>query len=50
MNNKTNLKISLAINFIIAILVTVSSIIMFTGFKFMHGTEIVLESTKLRNA
>lgn len=47
MNNKTKLKISLAINFITVILVVISSIIMFTGFKFMHGTEIVLESTKL---
>lgn len=48
--NKTNIKISLATNFIIVVLVVISSIIMFTGFKFMHGTEIVLESTKLRNA
>ena len=47
MNNKTKLKISLAINFIVFVLVVISSIIMFTGFKFMHGTEIILESTKL---
>ena len=47
MNNKNKLKISLAINFIVFVLVVISSIIMFTGFKFMHGTEIVLESTKL---
>ena len=50
MNKKKCLKISLTINFIIVILVIMSSIIMFTGFKFMHGTEVVLESTKLRNA
>ena len=45
--NKTNIKISLTMNFIIVVLVVVSSIIMFTGFKFMHGTEIILQSTKL---
>ena len=41
------LKVSLILNLIIIALVLVASIMMFTGFKFMHGTEIVLESTKL---
>ena len=45
--NKTNIKISLSINFIVVVLVLISCIIMFTGFKFMHGTEIILDSTKL---
>ena len=35
------------LNLIIFILTIVASIIMFTGFKFMHGPEIVLETTKL---
>ena len=40
-------KVSLIINIIIFILTLIASIIMFTGFKFMHGVEPVLESTKL---
>ena len=47
LKNKTNIKISLAINICIFIFTILASIIMFTGFKFMHGTDIVLESTKL---
>ena len=45
--NKKKIKISIAINILIFILTTIASIIMFTGFKFMHGKDIVLESTKL---
>lgn len=41
------IKISLGINIITFVLVVVASIIMFTGFKFMHGYEIILESTKV---
>lgn len=42
-----NIKISLIINIIIIILTIIASIIMFTGFKFMHGYETVLESTRI---
>ena len=38
---------SLFINIIIFLLVVIASIIMFTGFRFMFGHEIALESTKL---
>lgn len=40
------LKISMIINSIIFILTIIASLIMITGFKFMTGTEPVLESTK----
>ena len=46
-DKKINIIISLAINICIFIFTILASIIMFTGFKFMHGTDIVLESTKL---
>ena len=45
-NNK-KIRISLIINFIIFLLTTIATIMMFTGFKFMHGPEPILESTKL---
>ena len=45
--NSNKIKISLGINIIIIILVIVASVMMFTGFRFMQGAEIVLESTKL---
>lgn len=45
MNKKD--KISVIINILIFIFVTIATIFMFTGFKFMHGIEPVLESTKL---
>ncbi len=41
------IKISLIINILIFLLTVIALIIMFTGFKFMNGQEIVLESTKL---
>lgn len=41
------LKISLIINILIVILTVISSIIMFTGFKFMHDYSLVLETTKI---
>jgi len=44
---KNKKKISIILNGIIFILTIIASIIMFTGFKFMHGMEPVLESTKL---
>lgn len=40
-------KISFILNIIIVLMVVVACIIMFTGFKFMHGPTPVLESTKL---
>lgn len=42
-----SIKISLIINFLIVIFTLFASVVMFTGFKFMHGQEIVLESTKI---
>lgn len=44
---KINMKISLCINILITLLTIIASIIMFTGFKFMHGHDILLESTKI---
>jgi hypothetical protein len=46
MKNK-NTKISLVLNIIISILVLFSTIAMFTGYRFMNGQEVILESTKL---
>ena len=43
--DKKDLKISLVINIIITILTIFASIAMFTGFKFMSGYDIVLQST-----
>lgn len=45
-NDTKDLKIAIAINIVIFILLVASAIIMFTGFKFMHGPVINLESTK----
>ena len=45
--NKVKIRISLYINVIVAILTVIASIIMFSGFKFMHGVEPVLETTKV---
>lgn len=44
---KNNLKISLILNIIIVLFTIFAIIAMFTGFKFMHGYDIVLESTSL---
>ena len=44
---KSSVVISLILNIIIVVLTILASIIMFTGFKFMHGYEIILESTKI---
>jgi hypothetical protein len=41
------IKISIILNIIISLLALIATIIMFTGFKFMHGAEPVLETTKL---
>ena len=41
-----NIKISLIINIIIVLLTVFATIIMFTGFRFMHGSEPILETTK----
>ena len=46
MKNK-NTKISLVLNIIISILVLFSTIAMFTGYRFLNGQEVILESTKL---
>ena len=45
--NFKDIKISLVINIMISILTLLASVIMFTGFKFMDGPELVLETTKL---
>ena len=42
-----NIKVSLILNIITALFTFVASIIMFTGFNFMHTNETVLESSKL---
>ena len=44
--NKKSIKISLVINIIIVLLTVFATIIMFTGFRFMHGSEPILETTK----
>lgn len=44
---KNKIKISILLNLLIFIFTVLASIIMFTGFKFMHGIEPVLETTKL---
>ena len=46
-DNKNKIKIALSINILMFILTIVACIIMFTGFKFMHGHEIELESTQI---
>lgn len=45
--NRTKVKISLILNVLIVIFTVFATIAMFTGFKFMHGYDIVLQSTKL---
>ena len=45
--NLNKVKISIVFNILIFILTIISTIMMFTGFKFMHGNDLVLESTKL---
>ena len=45
--NKRSIKISLVVNILAVIMTILASIIMFTGFKFMHDYGIVLESTKI---
>lgn len=45
--NLNKVKISIVFNILIFILTIMSTIMMFTGFKFMHGNDLVLESTKL---
>ena len=47
MKRNKSLKISLVLNIIIFLMVIAASIIMFTGFRFMKGSEPVLETTKL---
>ena len=41
------LKISIVLNSIIVVLSVLSTIMMITGFRFMHGTETILETTRL---
>lgn len=45
--NKKNIKISFILNIIIVILTLIATIIMFTGFKFMTGYDVVLESSRI---
>ena len=45
--NRTKVKISLVLNILIVIFTIFATIAMFTGFKFMHGHDVVLQSTKL---
>lgn len=42
-----NLKVSICLNILIAVFTIVASIIMFTGFEFMHGRAAILETTKI---
>ena len=42
-----NIRIYLFLNILIVVLTLTTSIIIITGFKFMNGNEIVLETTKL---
>ena len=46
MNNK-DIKTSIFMNIMIIVFTIFATFIMFTGIKFMHGYEIILESTKL---
>ncbi len=47
MKNSFNcMKVSLMINYIIVVFTIFATVIMFTGIKFMHGFEPLLESTK----
>ena len=46
-SNKKSIKISLIINILVVVMTIFASIIMFTGFKFMHAYETVLESTRI---
>ena len=41
------IKISLILNIIIVIFTIFATVCMFTGFRFMYGPEVVLESSKL---
>ena len=45
--NKKKYKISIILNCIIVLFVIVASIMMFSGYRFMNGDELVLESSKL---
>ena len=45
--NNTKIKIALCINLIIFVMVIFASVAMFTGFKFMHGIEPKLDSTRI---
>ena len=45
--NRTKVKISLVLNILIVIFTIFATTAMFTGFKFMHGHDVVLQSTKL---
>ena len=45
--NKKIVMASLVVNILITLMMVFASIVMFTGFKFMSGYDIVLESTKL---
>lgn len=45
--NRTKVKISLVLNILIVIFTIFATTAMFTGFKFMHEHDVVLQSTKL---
>ncbi len=47
MKKNKALKISLVLNIIITLMVLAACIMMFTGFRFMKGNEVVLEKSKL---
>ena len=44
--NNNKLKISIVLNILIVLLVLFATLIMFSGFRFMYGSEPVLESTR----
>ena len=45
--NKKYIKISLILNIFIFLMVLVATIVMFTGFKFMHGPEVTLDCSNI---
>lgn len=46
-DNQRSIKIAFLMNILVVIMTMIASIIMFTGFKFMHSSETVLESTRI---
>ena len=45
--NKKYIKISLVLNISIFLMVVFAALVMFTGFKFMHGPEVILDCSNI---